>query len=159
MVYLHRYICIWFLFCFVLLFNLSSSNQFFRNLKKKNLMTGYVYRLWLKCLKIHTTKIEESACACVCLTMRSVVLRCMGLKLGMGVGNEPTRLKSVFSKQSHQRSNVILRSSSFGNALWPSNLVGRTLDPSVMHLLESKIMKVSAGVNQGSNCSGMPYAN
>ena len=35
---------------------------------------------------------------CVCPAMRFVVLRGMGLKLGMGIGGGPPRLKSIFSR-------------------------------------------------------------
>ena len=64
-------------------------------------------------------------CVCVCPAMRFVMLRGMGLKLGMGVGDGPTRLKNIFSKRPHQRSKVtqMLR-----DALRPPNLVGRTRD-------------------------------
>ena len=34
----------------------------------------------------------------VCPAMRFVMLRDMGLKLGIGIGDGPPRLKSIFSK-------------------------------------------------------------
>ena len=59
---------------------------------------------------IYITKIMEYVyvCVCVCMyvcpAMRFAKLRGMGLKLGMGIGDGPPRLKSIFSKWPPQRS-------------------------------------------------------
>ena len=67
-----------------------------------------------------------------CPAMRSM-LRGMGLKLSMKVGDRPPRLKSIFQKWPDQRLKVIQRSSCFRNGFWPLNLVGRTPGENVMH--------------------------
>ena len=78
---------------------------------------------------VYITKIMEY----VCPAMRFVMLWGMGLKLGMGIGDGPPRLKSIFSKWPHWRSKIIQRSNCHRNALWLPNLVGRTPDQRVMH--------------------------
>ena len=78
---------------------------------------------------IYITKIMEY----VCPAMRFVMLGGMGLKLCMGIGDGPPRLKSIFWKWPHQRSKVILRSSCLRNSLWLPNLIGRSPDQGVMH--------------------------
>ena len=50
-----------------------------------------------------------------------------------GVGDGPPRFVGIFSKQPHLGSKVIQGSICLRNALWLSNLVGRTPDQSVMH--------------------------
>ena len=62
----------------------------------------------------------------------------------VGIGDGPTRFERIFWKQTDQRSKVIQRSSCFRNAVWPSNLVGRTPDWNVMHWV-----KGYAEVNRG----------
>ena len=39
---------------------------------------------------------NESVCVSVCPAMRFVMLRGMGLNLGLGIGDGPLRLKSIF---------------------------------------------------------------
>ena len=79
------------------------------------------------------SKASGGVCVYVCPAMRFAMLRGMGLKLGMGIGDGPPRLKSIFSKWPHQRSKVIQRSSCLRNAPWLPNLVGRIPDQRVMH--------------------------
>ena len=43
----------------------------------------------------------------VCPTMRLTMLRGIELKVGMGVGDGPTRFVGIFSKQPHLGSKVI----------------------------------------------------
>ena len=46
-------------------------------------------------------------CVCVCPAMRFVMLRGTELKVGMGVGDGPTRFVGISSKRSHLGSKVI----------------------------------------------------
>ena len=51
---------------------------------------------------VYTIKIMESVCVCMCVcvcpAMRFVMLRGTELKVGMGVGDGPTRFVGIFSK-------------------------------------------------------------
>ena len=67
-------------------------------------------------------------CVCVCPAMRFAMLRGIELKIGMGVGDGPTRFVGIFSKRPHLGSKVIQRSICLRNALWLPNLVIRTPD-------------------------------
>ena len=69
---------------------------------------------------------------CVCPAMRFAMLRGSELKVGMGVGDGPTRFVGIFSKLPHLGSKVIQGSICLRNALWLPNLV-RTPDQSVVH--------------------------
>ena len=69
----------------------------------------------------------------VCTAMRFVVLWSIELKVGLGVGDGPTRFVGIFSKRSHLGSKVIQGSICLRNALWLPNLVRRTPDQSVVH--------------------------
>ena len=73
-------------------------------------------------------------CVCVCIdyvcpAMHFAMLRRIEPKLGMGVGDGPTRFVGIFSKGSHLGSKVIQGSICLRNALWLPNLVRRTPDP------------------------------
>ena len=63
-------------------------------------------------------------CMEVCTAVHFIMLQGTELKLGMGVGG----FESIFLKQPHKKSKVILRSSFLRNFLWLPNLVGRTPD-------------------------------
>ena len=41
---------------------------------------------------------SRSLCVCLCPAMHFIMFRGMVLKLAMGVGDGPTRLKNIFSK-------------------------------------------------------------
>ena len=86
---------------------------------------------------IYTTKIMESVCVCICMyvcpAMRFAMLWGIELKVGMGVGDGPTRFVGTFSKRPHLGSKVIQRSICLRNALWLPNLVRRAPDQSVGH--------------------------
>ena len=69
----------------------------------------------------------------VCTAIRFVVLRGIELKIGIGVGDGPTRFVGIFSKRLHLGSKVVQLSVCLRNALWLSNLVRRTPDQSVVH--------------------------
>ena len=76
---------------------------------------------------VYTTKISKSVCmyGCmyVCPAMRFVMLCGIKLKVGMGVGDGPTRFVGIFLKQAHLGSKVIQRSICLKRALWLPNLV------------------------------------
>ena len=67
-------------------------------------------------------------CVYVCPAMRFAMLRGIKLKVGMGVGDGPTRFVGIFSKRPDLGSKVIQRSICLRNALWLPNLVIRTPD-------------------------------
>ena len=69
----------------------------------------------------------------MCPAMRFVMLWGIELKVGMGVGEGPTRFVGIFLKQPHLGSNVIQGSICLRNTLWLPNLVRRTPDQSVVH--------------------------
>ena len=60
---------------------------------------------------VYITKISKSGCVCVCVhvcpAMHFAMLRCIEPKLGMGVGDGPTRFVGIFSKGPHLGSKVI----------------------------------------------------
>ena len=68
----------------------------------------------------------------------------MELKLGVGDGH--TRFESIFWKRPDQMSKVIQRSNCFRNALWASNLVGRTPDQRVMHCWGQRSCRGQPGI-------------
>ena len=96
---------------------------------------------------------------CVCPAMRFVMLRGTELKLGMGVGDGPTRFVGIFSKRPHLGSKVIWGSICLKMPKWLPNLVRRTPDQSVVHCWGQKVMQGLSGVNQMSNCLEMPYSH
>ena len=106
----------------------------------------------------YTTKTKEFVCLCVYPIMLFVVLRGMGLKLGMGVEDWPTRVKSIFSRRPHHRSKIIQRSNYLGNALWPPNLVRKNPDWSVC-IAGVKDHVRATRVNKRSKCSEMKNCN
>ena len=79
----------------------------------------------------------------------------MELKLGMGVGDGPTRFESIFTKRLHQRSKVIQRSSCFRNAIWSPYLEGTTPATEVQCIAG---IKGHAGVNRGQSGQECPVA-
>ena len=81
----------------------------------------------------------------LCTAMRFIVPWGMELKLGMRIEHRPIRFESIFLEWPNQRSKVIQRSSCFTNALWPSNLVGKTPDKRVIYAG----VKGHAEVNRG----------
>ena len=91
-----------------------------------------IYNTWMLTSQalgiIYTPKIMES----VCTAMHFVVLWGIELKVGMGVGDGPTRFVHIFLKWPHLGSKVIQGSICLQNALWLPNLV-RTPDQSVVH--------------------------
>ena len=66
--------------------------------------------------------------------VRLCVSSCFELKLGMEVGDGPTKFESILSMRLDQRSKVIQRSSCFRNALWKNPC------PENNTLLGSKVM-------------------
>ena len=72
-------------------------------------------------------------CMYVCPAIRFVMLRGIELKVGMRVGDRPTRCVGIFSKRPNPGSKVIQRSICLKNALWLPNLVRRTPEQSVVH--------------------------
>ena len=95
------------------------------------------YRALCSCRCSSITKISKSVCVCICMyvcpAMRFAMLRGIELKVGMGVGDGPTRFVGTFSKRPHLGSKVIQRSICLRNALWLPNLVRRAPDQSVGH--------------------------
>ena len=91
----------------------------------------------------------------VCQAMRFAMLRGIKLKVGMGVGDGPTRFVGIFSKRPDLGSKVIQRSICLRNALWLPNLVIRTPDQSVVHYWVQR----SCRGHVGSNCLEMPYGH
>ena len=71
------------------------------------------------------------------------------LKVGMGVGEGRTGFESIFSTK-------VQRPSCFRNTLWPSNLVGRTPNGSVMHCLGQRSCRGQAGVKLLRNALWSP---
>ena len=100
-------------------------------------------------------------CVCVCVymyvcpAMRFAMLSRIELKLGMGVGDGPTRFVGIFSKGPHLGSKVIQGSICLRNALWLPNLVRRTPDQSIVHCWGQR----SCRGHPGSNCLEMPYGH
>ena len=80
------------------------------------------------------------------------------LKVGMGVGDGPTRFVGIFSRWPHLMSKVIQGSICLRNALWLPNLVRRIPDQSIVHCWGQRSCRV-IGVNRGSNCLEMPYGH
>ena len=69
----------------------------------------------------------------VCPAMRFAMLRGIELKVGVGVGDGPTRFEGIFSKRPHLGSKVIQGSICLRNAIGLPNLVIRAPDQSVVH--------------------------
>ena len=103
----------------------------------------------------YTTKIMESVCVCmyvcvcVCPAMRFVMLWGIELKVGMGVGDGPTRFVGIFSKRPHPGSKVIQRSIYLRNALWLPNLVKRTPGQSVVYCWGQRSCRGHQGSTKG----------
>ena len=85
----------------------------------------------------------------VCPAMRLAMLRGIELKVGMGVGDGPTRFVGIFSKRPHLGSKVIQGSSCLRNALWLPNLVGRIPDQRVMHYWGQRSCRGHPGSTRG----------
>ena len=92
-------------------------------------------------------------CVCVCVyvcpAMRFAMLRGIELKVGMGVGDGPTRFVGIFSKRPHLGSKVIQRSICLRNALWLPNLVKRTPGQSVVHCWGQRSCRGHQGSTKG----------
>ena len=86
---------------------------------------------------------------CVCPAMRFVMLWCIELKVGMGVGDGPTRFVGIFSKRPHLRSKVIQGSICLRNVLWLPDLVRRTPDQSVVHSWGQMLCRGHLGSTRG----------
>ena len=90
----------------------------------------------------------RGVCVCVyvyvCPAMRFAMLRGIKLKVGMGVGDGPTRFVGTFSKRPDLGSKVIQRSICLRNALWLPNLVIRTPDQSV-HVVHCWVQRSCRG--------------
>ena len=135
------------------------------------------------CVEI-STKISKPVCLFVCMAMH-FVLWGMERKVGIGVGDGPTRFENIFLKwptkgQRSSRGQVNLEMP-YGHHIW----VGRTPDQSVFHWWGQMLCRGQPGsnysgmscgnqslvgrtpdqsvvhwwVNQGSNYSGMPCGN
>ena len=72
-------------------------------------------------------------CVYVYPAMHFAMLSGIELKVGMGVGDGPTRFVGIFSRRPHLRSKVIQGSICLRNTLWLPNLVRRTPDQNVVH--------------------------
>ena len=112
-------------------------------------MSGYAF-----ChLSIYIIKISKSVCVCVCVyvcpAMHFAMLRRIELKLGMGVGDGPTRFVGIFSKGPHLGSKVIQGSICLRNALWLPNLVRRTPDQSIVHCWGQRSCRGHLGSSRG----------
>ena len=117
------------------------------------------YRALCSCRCSSTIKIMESVCGggyvcvcvcvCVCPAMRFVMLPGTELKVGMGVGDRPTRFVGIFSKRPHLGSKVIQKSICFRNALWLPNLVKRTPGQSIVHCWGQRSCKGHQGSMRG----------
>ena len=88
-------------------------------------------------------------CLCVCPAMRFAMLRRSELKVGMGVGDGPTRFVGIFLKLPHLGSKVIQGSICLRNALWLPNLVRRTPDQSVVHCWGQRSCRGQLGSSRG----------
>ena len=77
--------------------------------------------------------------------MRFVMLWGFELKVGMGVGDGPTRFVGILSKRPHLGSKVIQGPICLKNALWLPNLVKRTPDQSVLHCWGQRSCRVIWG--------------
>ena len=92
-------------------------------------------------------------CVCVCVyvcpAMHFAMLRRIELKLGMGVGDGPTRFVGIFSKGPHLGSKVIQGSICLRNALWLPNLVKRTPDQSIVHCWGQTLCRGQLGSSRG----------
>ena len=89
---------------------------------------------------------------CVCVyhpAMRFAMLRSVKLKVGMGVGDGPTRFVGIFSKRPHLGSKVIQGLICLRNALWLSNLVRRTPDQSIVHCWGQRSCRGQLGSSRG----------
>ena len=97
-------------------------------------------------------------CLCVWLAMRFFMLQGMGLKLGMGIWDGPTRLNSIFSKWPHQRSNVMQRSNCLRNVPWQANVVTTTPDRNVVHCWGQRSHRGHLGSARGQIVQECPVA-
>ena len=88
-------------------------------------------------------------CVYVCPAMRFAMLQGIKLKVGMGVGDGPTRFLGIFSKRPDLGSKVIQRSICLRNALWLPNLVIRTPDQSVVHCWGQRSCRGHLGSTRG----------
>ena len=110
-----------------------------------------------KIIQIYITKISKSVYVCMCVyvcvyvcpAMRFAMLRGIKLKVGMGVGDGPTRFVGIFSKRPDLGSKVIQRSICLRNALWLPNLVIRTSDQSVVHCWVQRSCRGHLGSTRG----------
>ena len=98
---------------------------------------------------IYITKISKSVSVYVCPAMRFVMLWCIELKVGMGVGDGPARFVGIFSKWPHLGSKVIQRSICLRNALGLPNLVKRTPGQSVVHCWGQRSCRGHQGSTKG----------
>ena len=87
-----------------------------------------------------------------------VILWGIELKVGMGVGDGPTRFLGIFSKRPHLGSKVIQRSICLKNALWLPNLVERTPDHSVVHCWGQRSCQGHLGSTRGQIAQQYPMA-
>ena len=85
----------------------------------------------------------------MCPAMHCTMISGTELKLGMGVGDGPTRFVGIFSKRPHLWSKVIQESICFRNALWLPNLVRRTPDQSVVHCWGQRSCRGQLGSTRG----------
>ena len=88
-------------------------------------------------------------CMYICPAMRFVMIRGIELKVGMGIGNRPTRFVGIFSKRPHPESKVIQGSICLQNALWLPNLVRRTPEQSVVHCRGQRSCRGHLGSTRG----------
>ena len=95
------------------------------------------------------SKASGCVCVCVCPAMRFVMLWGIELKVGMGVGDGPTRFVGIFSKRPHPGSKVIQRSIYLRNALWLPNLVKRTPGQSVVYCWGQRSCRGHQGSTKG----------
>ena len=85
----------------------------------------------------------------VCPAMRFATLRGIELKVGMGVGDGPTRFVGIFSKRPHLGSKVIQGSICLRNALGLPNLVRRTPEQNVVHCWGQRSYRGHLGSTRG----------
>ena len=90
--------------------------------------------------------------------MRFDMLGGIELKVGIGVGDGPTRFVGIFSKRPHLGSKVIQGSICLRNDLWLPNLVRRTPDQSVVHCFGQRSCWGHLGSTRGQIALQCPMA-
>ena len=117
-----------------------------------NAWTNTLYtRVYILCPRFECRDRYVCMCVCVyvCPAMHFAMLQRIELKLGMGVGDWPTRFVGIFLKGPHLGSKVIQGSICLRKALWLPNLVKRTPDQSIVHCWGQRSCRGQLGSSRG----------